>query len=317
MRLVFCGTPEFAVPVLVAVLAAGHEVPLVVTQPDRAAGRGLQMQIPAVKRLALERDLPVMQPERIKKNEEFRARLEEIFPDAIVVVAYGRIIPEWMLSLPRLGNINLHGSLLPSYRGAAPVQWAIANGENVTGVTTMKLDAGLDTGEVLLARVVPIGEEMGATEVFDVLASVGAELMVETLAGLEAGTITPVAQDHARATLAPILRREDGLVDFRRRAKEIYDRWRGFYPWPGAHTVFRGKKLILHGLRPARFESVGEAAESTREGELVAESGGLLVVCGGLTALTIEELQLEGKRRMGAGEFVRGYQVKTGERLGA
>jgi len=317
VRLVFCGTPEFAVPVLAAVLAAGHEVSLVVTQPDRAAGRGLEMQIPAVKHLALERDLPVMQPERIKKNEEFRARLEEIRPDAIVVVAYGRIIPEWMLSLPRLGNINLHGSLLPRYRGAAPVQWAIANGENVTGVTTMKLDAGLDTGEVLLARVVPIGEEMGATEVFDVLASVGAELMVETLAGLEAGTITPATQDHARATLAPILRREDGLVDFRRRAQEIYDRWRGFYPWPGAHTVFRGKKLILHGLRPARFESIGEGAESTREGELVAESGGLLVVCGGLTALTIEELQLEGKRRMGVGEFVRGYQVKTGERLGA
>lgn len=316
MKLVFCGTPEFAVPVLRAVLGAGHEVALVVTQPDRAAGRGMEMQAPAVKRLALDRGLPVVQPERIKRNEEFRATLEAIRPDAIVVVAYGRIIPEWMLGLPRLGNINLHGSLLPKYRGAAPVQWAIAQGETVTGVTTMRLDAGLDTGDMLLARAVPVGEEMGAAEVFDVLAEVGAELMVETLAGLEAGTIMPVTQDHSRATLAPILTREDGLVDFLRPAKTIYDRWRGFYPWPGAHTVFRGKKLILHGLKRAAFEAVGEGAEATREGELVVSGEVLMVVCGGLTVLRVEELQVEGKRRMTAAEFVRGYQVKTGERLG-
>lgn len=316
MKLVFCGTPEFAVPVLEAVLAAGHEVALVVTQPDRAAGRGLEIQIPAVKRLAIERGLRVMQPERIKNNAEFRAELAGIRPDAIVVVAYGRIIPEWMLSLPRFGNINLHGSLLPKYRGAAPVQWAVAMGETVTGVTTMKLDAGLDTGEMLLARAVPIGEEMGAAEVFDVLAVVGAELMVETLVGIEAGTVVPVAQNHSQATLAPILTREDGLVDFARGAKEIYDRWRGFYPWPGAHTVFRGKKLILHGLRRAEFEAVTEGAESTREGELIVAGEGLMVVCGGLTVLRIDELQMEGKRRMAAAEFVRGYQVKTGERMG-
>ncbi len=316
MKLVFCGTPEFAVPVLEAVLAGGHEVRLVVTQPDRAAGRGMVLQMPAVKRLAIERGLDVVQPERIKQNEGFRARLEEIGPDAIVVVAYGRIIPEWMLSLPRFGNINLHGSLLPWYRGAAPVQWAVANGETVTGVTTMKLDAGLDTGDMLLARAVPIGEEMGAAEVFDVLGAVGAKLMLETLAGLEDGTIVPVAQDHSRATLAPILTREDGLVDFRRGAKAIYDRWRGFYPWPGAHTVFRGKKLILHGLRLAPFEMVGEAVESTREGELVTEGEELLIVCGGLTVLRIDQLQLEGRKRMTGAEFVRGYQVRTGERMG-
>lgn len=317
MKLVFCGTPEFAVPTLKAVLAAGHEVALVVTQPDRAAGRGMAIQEPAVKRLAAERKLPVTQPERIKKNDVLRATLEEIRPDAIVVVAYGRIIPEWMLALPRFGNINVHGSLLPKYRGAAPVQWAVANGEVMTGVTTMKLDAGLDTGEMLLARVVPIGDEMGAAEVFDVLAEVGAKLLVETLAGLEAGTITPVAQDHSRATMAPILTREDGLVDFSQGAKEIYDRWRGFYPWPGAHTEFRGKKLILHGMRIAAFECVDGDAESTREGELVVVPEGLLLVCGGLTVLKIEELQIEGKRRMTAPDFVRGYQVKTGERLGA
>ncbi len=314
--MVFCGTPEFAVLTLKALIAASHEIPLVVTQPDRAAGRGLELQVPPVKRLALGLGLPVLQPERIKRNEEFREHLQTLQPDIIVVVAYGRIIPDWMLSLPRLGNINLHGSLLPKYRGAAPVQWAVANGETVTGVTTMKLDAGLDTGEMLLAHTIAIGQEMGAAEVFDVLAEVGAKLMVETLAGLETGTITPVAQDHSQATLAPILTREDGLVNFARDAKMIHDRWRGFYPWPGAYTTFRGKKLILHGLRRAQFESVTEGAESTREGELIVDGEHLMVVCGGLTVLTIEELQVEGKRRMSAAEFVRGYQVKTGERLG-
>jgi len=316
LRLVFCGTPEFAVPTLKALIAASHEIPLVVTQPDRAAGRGMELQIPPVKRLSLNLGLPVLQPERIKKNDEFRERLEDLQPDVIVVVAYGRIIPDWMLSLPRLGNINLHGSLLPKYRGAAPVQWAVANGEGVTGVTTMKLDAGLDTGEMLLAHTIAIGQEMGAAEVFDGLAEVGARLMVDTLAELEAGTITPIAQDHSQATLAPILTREDGLVNFASEAKTIHDRWRGFYPWPGAHTTFRGKKLILHGLRRAQFESVTEGAESTRKGELVVDREELMVICGGLTVLKIDELQVEGKRRMTAAEFMRGYQVKTGERLG-
>lgn len=316
MRLVYCGTPDFAVPVLRALLEAGHEVALVVTQPDRAAGRGMVMQAPPVKRLALERGLPVVQPERIRKNDEFRAQLEAIQPDAIVVVAYGRIIPDWMLDLPRLGNINLHGSLLPKFRGAAPVQWAIAHGGTITGVTTMRLDAGLDTGDMLLARAVPIGEEMGAAEVFDVLAEVGAELMVQTLAALRNETITGTPQDHAAATLAPILTREDGRVDFARPAKQIYDRWRGFYPWPGAHTLFRSKKLILHGLKPVPFEDVSEGAESTGEGELLVAGEELRVVCGALTALRLDELQVEGKRRMSAAEFVRGYQVQTGERLG-
>ena len=243
MRLVFCGTPEFAVPTLEAVIAAGHEVALVVTQPDRAAGRGMEVQTSPVKKTALARGLDVVQPEKIKNNVEFRARLEEIRPDAIVVVAYGRIIPQWMLELPRFGNINLHGSLLPKYRGAAPIQWAVANGEIVTGVTTMRLDAGLDTGDMLLAQVVPIAKEETALDVYACLAPVGAELMVKTLSELECGTIFPQAQDHSLATLAPILKREDGWIDFSRDARQIYDRWRGFQPWPGAHTVLRGKKI--------------------------------------------------------------------------
>src|SRR5271170_7419002 len=186
MRLVFCGTPDFAVPTLEAVVSAGHDVMLVVTQPDRAAGRGLEVQVPAVKKTALRLGLPVVQPEKIKNNAEFRARLEKIRPDAILVVAYGRIIPQWMLELPPFGNINLHGSLLPKYRGAAPIQWAVASGEILTGVTTMRLDAGLDTGDMLLAQVCPVGLEETAADVYGCLAPLGAKLMVKTLYHLEA-----------------------------------------------------------------------------------------------------------------------------------
>jgi methionyl-tRNA formyltransferase len=309
MRLVFCGTPEFAVPTLEAVVAAGREVRLVVTQPDRAAGRGLEVQVPAVKKTALALGLPVVQPEKIKNNVEFRARLEEIRPDAILVVAYGRIIPKWMLELPPFGNINLHGSLLPKYRGAAPIQWAVANGEVVTGVTTMRLDEGLDTGDMLLAQVCPIGQEETAMDVYGCLAPEGAKLMVETLRQLERGDIFPQAQDHSLATLAPILTREDGWMDFSRTSQQIYDRWRGFQPWPGAHTLFRGKKLIAHSMCVARGRVLPE-------GMLMVDGEKLFVGCGGGSAVEMREVQMEGKKRMPVGEFQRGYQVQNGERLG-
>jgi methionyl-tRNA formyltransferase len=309
MKLVFCGTPEFAVPTLEAVIAAGHEVAQVLTQPDRAAGRGMEMQSSPVKRVAVERGIAVVQPEKIKNNVELRAQLEAIAPDAILVVAYGRIIPQWMLELPRFGNINLHGSLLPKYRGAAPIQWAVAKGEVVTGVTTMLLDAGLDTGHMLLAQVVPIAQEETAVDVYGCLAPVGAELMVETLRRLECGTIFAQAQDHSLATLAPILTREDGWIDFSRTAKQTYDRWRGFQPWPGAHTILRGKKLIVQKMH-VRDDAEGEA------GVLVVHGDALLVGCGGGTVLGLDEVQMEGKRRMSAAEFLRGYQVRSGERLG-
>jgi methionyl-tRNA formyltransferase len=309
MKLVFCGTPAFAVPVLEAVIAAGHEVALVVTQPDRAAGRGLEVHLSPVKVTALKHGIEVVQPEKIKNNLEFGKRLEGIAPDAILVVAYGRIIPQWMLELPRFGNINLHGSLLPKYRGAAPIQWAVANGETVTGVTTMVLEAGLDTGPMLLARSVPVAEEETAEDLFVSLAAIGAELMVQTLAGLEDGSVKPVEQDHSLATLAPILTREDGLIDFARTAKQSYDRWRGFQPWPGAHTTLRGKKLIVHRMKIADGVSVAP-------GELLVDGERLIVGCGEGTALELVEVQMEGKKRMGAAEFLRGYQVKSGERLG-
>jgi methionyl-tRNA formyltransferase len=213
MELVFCGTPQFAVPTLRALLDdPQYRVRLVVCQPDRPSGRGLQPSAPAVKRLALERGLEVVQPDKIKNHAEFRARLEQIEPEAIVVVAYGRIIPQWMIELPPLGNINLHASLLPKYRGAAPIQWAIARGETVTGATTMRIDAGLDTGDILLQKEVPIAPEDTAETLAPRLAETGAPLVLETLRALRAGSITPRRQDDARATLAPILKKEDGRI---------------------------------------------------------------------------------------------------------
>ena len=243
LNLVLCGTPRFAVPTLEWLVAAGFHVQLVVTQPDRPKGRGLEVVASPIKQCALKLRLPITQPESIKKNSDFRDQLTSISPDAIIVVGYGRIIPQWMLDLPPLGNINLHASLLPKYRGAAPIQWAIARGETTTGVTTMKIDAGLDTGDILLQEKIPIAPDDTAETLAPKLAVVGANLVVITLHGMQSGTISPRPQDHTQSTLAPILRKEDGLIDFSRPATEILNRMRGFQPWPGAHSKFRGKSL--------------------------------------------------------------------------
>jgi len=246
MDLVFCGTPQFAVPTLQRLVTAGFRVKLVATQPDRPRGRGMEVATSPVKREALRMELPIAQPETIKNNQEFRAQLEAIQPLAIIVVGYGRIIPPWMIDLPPLGNINLHASLLPKYRGAAPIQWAIASGESVAGVTTIRIDAGLDTGDILEQKEEPIRDDDTALTLAPRLAHTGAELVITSLAGLAKGTITPCPQDNTKATLAPILTKEDGLTDFSRTAKEIWYRLRGFQPWPGAFTRFRGKVLHLH-----------------------------------------------------------------------
>ena len=309
MKLVFCGTPQFAIPTLQQLLAAGHAIELVVTQPDRVRGRDQEPSPPPVKVLALQAGLPLVQPEKIKNNLELRARLEAINPDAIIVVAYGRIIPEWMLNLPRWGNINLHASLLPKYRGAAPIQWAIANGETVTGATTMRLDQGLDTGNILLQRSLPIGPDQTSEQLFPVLAASGAGLMLETLAGLEAGTIQSIPQDNAGASLAPILAREDALLDFARPAGVIYNRWRGFQPWPGAYTFFRGKKLTIHRLHPS-------GSTVAPPGELAVEGSRLFVAAGSGTQLELLEIQLEGKKRMPVADFLRGTALHKREILG-
>ncbi|HEY2469815.1 MAG TPA: methionyl-tRNA formyltransferase [Terracidiphilus sp.] len=315
MRLVFCGTPRFAVPTLEALIAAQHEIALVVSQPDRPVGRTQQLTAPPVKQTALAVGLEITQPEKIKNNFEFRARIEAIAPDAIVVVAYGRIIPPWMLALPRSGCINLHASLLPKYRGAAPIQWAVAMGEAVTGNTTMLLEEGLDTGPILLQREVPIRPAQTAADLFDVLAHDGALLMIETLAGLKNGTITPKPQDHARATLAPLLTREDGLMDFDRyTANELINRWRGFQPWPGAYTMFKGKKLIVHRMKvmaPAIDVPVDFAPAT-----VFADDQRMLVVSAQRTWLEFIEVQLEGKKRISAADFLHGHIHAAGMRLG-
>src|SRR5579863_2584967 len=241
LTLVFCGTPRFAVPTLEKLAASGFNVRLVVTQPDRPKGRGLELVASPVKQSAVQLGLPITQPDKIKVNDEFRAQLTALAPDAIVVVGYGRIIPQWMLDLPRLGNINLHASLLPKYRGAAPIQWAIANGETETGVTTMLIDAGLDTGAILLQEEVDIAPEDTAETLSPRLAEIGAELAIETLRDLRAGAIHPRPQNNEQATPARILKKEDGRIDFHREAQKVLDRLRGFQPWPGAFSTFRGK----------------------------------------------------------------------------
>ena len=310
LRLVFCGTPEFAVPTLAALHEAGHALALTLTQPDRPAGRGMELIPSAVKQWALAHALPIAQPDKIRTNADLRVRLQAIAPDAIVVVAYGRILPLWMLELPPLGCINLHGSLLPKYRGAAPIQWAIANGEPVTGITTMLLEEGLDTGPILERRELAVPPGATAAELFPQLGTLGAPLVLSTLAGLANGTLTPKPQDHTQATHAPILTREDGRIHFTRPATEIYNRWRGFQPWPGAWTTLAGKKLTLTRLgKPTHFMA-------HPPGELFLENNILYAACGQSSAIEILELQLEGKRPTPSADFLRGYPNLAGALLG-
>ena len=311
MKLAFCGTPQFAVPTLEALLAAGHEIALVLSQPDKPVGRAAEVNATPVKRAALAHGIPVLQPEKLKRNEDLRERLTAVAPDAIIVVAYGRIIPQWMLDLPRFGCLNGHGSLLPRWRGAAPIQWAIASGDTETGVTTMLLNAGLDTGPMLLQRTVPITPQSTSAELFGALSMLSAELMVETLAGLAAGTVVPRPQDDALATLAPILTREDARIDFNRAAKAIDQRFRGFQPWPGAFTTLRGKKLIVHAMTCDPLP-----ASDAEPGSIDLRDGRLRVTCGEGSTLLLDEVQAEGKKRMPASEFLRGFQLRSGEVLG-
>jgi methionyl-tRNA formyltransferase len=308
LNLVFCGTPTFAVPTLEKLVEAGFAVPVVVTQPDRPKGRGMELALSPVKQRALQLGLKISQPDKIKNNQEFRGQLAGVSPDAIIVVGYGRIIPQWMIDLPPLGNLNLHASLLPRYRGAAPIQWAIAHGENTSGVTTMRIDAGLDTGDILLQKEIPIAWQDTAVTLAPRMSAIGADLMVETLRGLQAGTVRAQPQDHAKATLAPILKKEDGRVDFQLTAQEILNRLRGFQPWPGAYTSFRGKNIHIWSAQPVE--------RTLARAEILVESGRLMAGCGTGTALELLEVQLEGRKRMSSADFVHGHQPRTGEKLG-
>jgi methionyl-tRNA formyltransferase len=313
MKLVFAGSPTFAVPTLERLAVPGadaHDIRSVVTQPDRPVGRKQELQPPPVKQAALRLKLPVFQPERIKSDES-RAYLQEIQPDAIVVVGYGQILPPWLLDLPRFGCINLHASLLPAYRGAAPIQWAVAK----TGLTTMLMDPGLDTGPILLQWTTEIGPEETAVELAERMSTRGADLVLETLQRLQAGTATPQPQDNARASRAPLLKKEHGVIDWSLSAQQIANRVRGFLPWPGCYTSFRGRKLQVWRAKanPSRDREGAETPLS--HGELLVHGGSLFVACGQQTSLQLLELQLEGRRRITAAEFLHGEQPSTGEIL--
>lgn len=329
--MVFCGTPQFAVPSLKKLLSlAEFEIVGVFTQPDRGRGRGQEISTSPVKQAALAAGIPVHQPEKIRAPE-VEEQLRALGPEVIVIIAYGQIIPARLLSIPPMGWINLHASLLPKYRGAAPIHWAIANGETVTGNTTMRIDAGMDTGEMLLQEELRVGGDDTAPEVGERLSEAGAELMVRTLRRLRDGELHGRPQEDGAASYAPMLKREDGRIDWARRAGEIYNRMRGFAPWPGAYTEFRGQTCHVWGYPSAkddvqfpggssseeRVESAdGPNKEGAEPGTLALEHGKLLVACGAATLLELTHVKLEGRKRISASEFTNGARLQTGERLG-
>jgi methionyl-tRNA formyltransferase len=308
MRLVFLGTPAFAVPTLERVVEAGHEVLAVVTQPDRPRGRGQAPAPPPVKQAALGLGLPVYQPERVRRPEAVEF-LRGLSADCMVVVGYGQIIPQSVIDLVPLGIINVHGSLLPRYRGAGPIQWAILNGETRTGVTTMRIDAGLDTGAMLLRAETEIGADENSIELGGRLAMMGARLLVETLAGLSAGTIVPEKQDAAQATWAPLLKKQDGLIDWTRDASAIHNQVRGLQPWPGSYTTFRGQSLHVWKSRLAC------ATPPSGPGTTHRMARALVVACGN-GALELLQVQMEGRKRLPAVDFANGQRLAENEVLG-
>lgn len=309
MNLVFCGTPDFAVPTLERLIAEKFKIDLVITNVDEPSGRGYEVKAPPVKRSAVSTGLEVYQPARLKdpSTVEF---LSQFRPDAMVVVAYGHILPKWMIDLPRWGCINLHASLLPKYRGAAPIQWSIVRGETVTGVTTIRIDEGLDTGDILLRREVAIQQDDTAETLSEHLSRIGAELMVETLRRLDGGNLVAQPQDHAQATLAPILKKDDGRINWNLPARDIRNRVRGLRPWPGAYTRIRGKNLHLWSA-----DLPSETVGALDPGTIVAEHRRLRIACAQGTLLEPKEIQLEGRKRMPAGDFLNGMRITPGEKV--
>ncbi|HUO34230.1 MAG TPA: methionyl-tRNA formyltransferase [Candidatus Acidoferrum sp.] len=312
LRIVFCGTPSFALPAFHHLVAQpDFEIAGVITQPDRPRGRGGEVKSPVIKDAALEAGVAVYQPERIK-SDSARDFLQRIAPDVIVIIAYGQIIPSHLLDIPRLGWINLHASLLPKYRGAAPIQWAIVNGEQRTGVTTMRIDAGLDTGPILLQRETLIARDETAPQLSAALAELGSPLVAETLRGLAAGTLVPTPQDNSKATLARPLKKEDGLISWTLPASMIYARVRGLDPWPGAYTTFRGVNCRIWG------KPVYPVAAGGQPGILLpTQEDGLLVICGENTVFRVEYVQREGRKRITDREFMNGARIEPGENFGA
>jgi methionyl-tRNA formyltransferase len=321
VRVVFCGTPQFAVPTLKHLLAQQDiEIIAAITQPDRPRGRGMQVSFSPVKETALASGILVHQPEKIRSPES-QEMLQRLAPDFVVIIAYGQIIPARLLPIPKHGWINLHGSLLPKYRGAAPIQWAIAQGETRTGLTTMRIDAGMDTGAMLLRREVEISAGETTPELAARMAEAGAPLMLETLRGIAGGTLEAQAQNHSDASYAPLLKKEDGRIDWTRPALEIYNRMRAFTPWPGAYTTFRGRTCHI-AAEPASNEVTEtrsgdrSALEAAASGTLRLTPAGLLVSCGGATRLRVLSVKQEGGKSIDAVEFAHGAQLTEGERFG-
>lgn len=310
MKIVFMGTPQAAVPSLEKILNDGHEVAAVWTQPDRPAGRGNKLTAPPVKEFALQHNLPIFQPTKIKTEDTLQL-FKSANADIAVVVAYGRILPETFLQSFPKGCLNVHFSLLPKYRGAAPVNWAIVNGETKTGVTTMQMDVGLDTGDVLLQRETEILETETSIELMHRLSFLGADLLAETLKYLD--KLAQIPQNHELATLAPIMKKEDGLIDWNLDAEQISNQIRGFQPFPSSYTYYQGKKLTI------KIAKIIQSSEYENQncGQIVAAKGdSLLVSCRNNTLLQIEELQLEGKNRMKTRDFLNGVKLQIGEQLG-
>jgi methionyl-tRNA formyltransferase len=310
MRLLFCGTPNFAVPTLQHLLAQpDFQIAAVITQPDRPRGRGHDVSFSPVKEVALAAKIPIFQPDKIR-NADSEQFLREVNPDAIVIIAYGQIIPARLLSIPRLGWINLHASLLPKYRGAAPIQWAIANGESVTGITTMRIDAGMDTCDILLQRETPIGPTDTTPQLAKRLSELGAPLIGETLRGLRDNTLKPQPQDHSAATLAPLLKKEDGQINWQQPAQVIHNRMRGFTPWPGAYTRFRATACHLLGQPASNSFSAGAP------GQILYDRKELLVACGQQSFLHVSYVKPEGRKQVSAVDFANGAHVRSGEHFG-
>jgi len=307
---VFCGTPQFAVPAFKKILSEPElEISGVFTQPDRPRGRGQEISFSPIKEAALAAAIPVHQPQKIRAPE-IEQQLRALAPEVILIIAYGQIIPARLLTIPRLGWINLHASLLPKYRGAAPIHWAIAKGETITGNTTMRIDAGMDTGEMLLQQELTIGADESAPALTARLAEAGAELMVETLRGLRTGNLRARPQDSSAASYAPILKREDGRIDWNTPAQEIYNHIRGFAPWPGAYTQFRGQACHLWG------KPVSKEVSGGLPGSMHLLTGKLQVVCGAATVLELTHVKLEGRKEITAAEFANGARLQPGERVG-
>lgn len=309
MRIIYMGTPDFAVPALECLVKSRHEVVAVVTQPDKAKGRSGKVQYTPVKEYALKKGLPVLQPERVK-DEAFHQELEKYQPDAIVVAAFGQILPESVLGFPKYGCLNIHASLLPKYRGAAPIQWAVINGEKETGITIMQMDAGVDTGDILNVCRVALREDETGGSLFDTLAQMGGPLLLETLEKIEDGSVIRTPQKHEEHTYAKMLSKETGCLDFNRSAAGLECMVRGLNPWPSAYTKMNGKTLKIWKARVVDDDSICMPGTVIKSGKDT-----LLVKCGE-GALAIEELQLEGKKRMDTGSFLRGCQIEEGTVLG-